>query len=352
MKPVRRQLPQSHSDKIRFRQGGRGAPAPQCFCLQGRVRRGGEARPSPEWLQRRLKAVGLQPFDALVDAPTTSPMTTASRSTSMTPTDLTSAIHARDSAQGQVLRSAQRQDLRRRRRHVRHRRRRESAGFGRVISSRETGSTEEATTNMSSSPPISMEDHQHTPAASSTFGRIVTTIRAPASTQAFFVAWARACDAHGAQRRAAPSKVDRRQAAEGECAFAFDPKLEYGEAVERPRAGRTAGQTSARCARRRAGGGQGLELAEQHLLAAPGDYCRTSQSWYEEVVRLHQHGSHTRRRRCPLCRRGPPGAWHDAIADAARAHMLAARGLVEAVTWWFGPRRGGGRSCLEAAQQS
>jgi hypothetical protein len=61
--PRSKATPQSNSDQARFRK----VDASACPIFAGRLIRGSQERPEPEWLQRRLKAIGLRPINTLVD---------------------------------------------------------------------------------------------------------------------------------------------------------------------------------------------------------------------------------------------------------------------------------------------
>ena len=77
----------------------------------GRVVRGVKNGPSPEWLQRRLKAIGLRPINALVDI-TNYISYDRGRPLHVYDADkLKGAIRARLGRQGGVPQSARRQDL-------------------------------------------------------------------------------------------------------------------------------------------------------------------------------------------------------------------------------------------------
>ena len=97
--------------------------ADACPVFAGRLVRGVKNGPSPDWLQRRLKAIGLRPINALVDI-TNYIAYDRGRPLHVYDADkLKGAIRARLGRKGETVPRARRQDLRGRRRHVRHRRR-------------------------------------------------------------------------------------------------------------------------------------------------------------------------------------------------------------------------------------
>jgi len=61
--PVRGKSPSPYRISLDFPENARGA----CTMFAGRLIRGVKNRPSPDWVQKRLKAVGLRPISALVD---------------------------------------------------------------------------------------------------------------------------------------------------------------------------------------------------------------------------------------------------------------------------------------------
>ena len=63
LQPVKGSLPNPVPIKLDFDKGTANA----CVVFAGRVIKGVKNAPSPEWLQRRLKAIGLRPINALVD---------------------------------------------------------------------------------------------------------------------------------------------------------------------------------------------------------------------------------------------------------------------------------------------
>ena len=107
LKPVKGSLPQSGSDKLEFDK----ETASACPVFAGRLVRGVKNGPSPEWLQRRLKAIGLRPINALVDI-TNYISYDRGRPLHVYDADkLKGAIRARLGRQGEILQGARRQDL-------------------------------------------------------------------------------------------------------------------------------------------------------------------------------------------------------------------------------------------------
>ena len=111
VKPVKGSFPNPIPIKLDFDK----ATASACPVFAGRLVSGVKNGPSPDWLQRRLKAIGLRPINALVDI------------TNYISYDRGRPLHVYDAdklnrrdpraarAQGRVLQGARRQDLRGRR---------------------------------------------------------------------------------------------------------------------------------------------------------------------------------------------------------------------------------------------
>ncbi len=86
--------------------------ASACPIFAGRVVRNVKNGPSPDWLQRRLKAIGLRPINALVDITNTISFDRARPLHVYDADKLKGAIRARLGQDGRGVRGARRQDLR------------------------------------------------------------------------------------------------------------------------------------------------------------------------------------------------------------------------------------------------
>ena len=107
VKPVKGSFPNPIPIKLEFDK----ETASACPVFAGRVIRGVKNGPSPEWLQRRLKAIGLRPINALVDI-TNYISYDRGRPLHVYDADkLKGAIRARLGRQGRILQGARRQDL-------------------------------------------------------------------------------------------------------------------------------------------------------------------------------------------------------------------------------------------------
>ena len=109
----RRRSPGTYQSPIKWTHGYDARPDSPCPLVVGRHFRGVKNGPSPDWLQRRLKAIGLRPISALVDI------------TNLVTFDLNRPLHVFDAdearrrpghapgARGRADPGARRQDLRR-----------------------------------------------------------------------------------------------------------------------------------------------------------------------------------------------------------------------------------------------
>ena len=212
VKPVKGSFPNPVPIKLDFDK----ETASACPVFAGRVVRGVKNGPSPEWLQRRLKAIGLRPINALVDI-TNYISYDRGRPLHVYDADkLKGAIRARLGRQGRksfkaldgktyevdddMCVIADDSGV---------------LGLGGVIGGEDTGSTD-ATTN------VFIESAYFDPKRTARTGpqaqhpvRRALQVRARRRS-GFRGAWARACHAHGARhlRRRGEQDRDRRQAAE------------------------------------------------------------------------------------------------------------------------------------------
>ena len=119
IKPVKGGFDNPVAIKLEFAKETKNA----CPVFAGRLVRGVKNGPSPDWLQRRLKAIGLRPINALVDITNYISYDRARPLHVYDADKLSGAIRARLGKTGEKFARARRQDLRGRRGNVRHRRR-------------------------------------------------------------------------------------------------------------------------------------------------------------------------------------------------------------------------------------
>ena len=311
VKPVKGSFPNPIPIKLDFDK----ETASACPVFAGRVIKGVKNGPSPEWLQRRLKAIGLRPINALVDI-TNYISYDRGRPLHVYDADkLKGAIRARLGRKGESFKALDGKTYE------------VDAdmcviaddsgvlGLGGVIGGEETGSTD-ATTN------VFIESAYFDPKRTARTGRKLN-IQSDARFRfergvdpAFVVpglelATALVLDICGGE---AEQGRDRRQAAEAECALRL--RSETRQALERSRPQRRRDQKAAQRARHR---------AERHAAEAQGSAAVMAPRHFR-ACRSRRGGGAARRRRsgsgdadAARGRRGAPGADRDAVADAARA---------------------------------
>ncbi len=310
------------------------ASADACPVFAGRVVRGVKNGPSPDWLQKRLKAIGLRPINALVDI-TNYISYDRGRPLHVYDADkLKGAIRARLGKKGESFRALDGKsydvdadmcviaDDKR------------VLGLGGVMGGEDTGATP-ATTN------VFIESAYFDPKRTARTGteaqhpvRRAAPIRARRRSR-FRAAGTRAGHGHGARdlRRHGEQDRDGGQGAQAQRALRLRSAARQAFERARPQGGRD--QAPARGAR---------HCAHRHAAQAQGGAALLASRYFR--ARRSRRGSGAARGRRPGagdaiaadCRGGAAGADRGAEARSVWCGaLLAARGFVEAVTWSFIP---------------